>query len=118
MAHLLMALITQKEQTGHAVCGSTALALVIPLTTCAAQTAHAVITTLQSSANSCPSEHHGGYLCLAHYASSKEPSQLIPDLQGHPAKSGNEHGATFQLEILTGFAVWCPPLLLGQAPVA
>lgn len=57
-------------------------------------------------------------LYRTHHASPQELFPLITDLQGHPAKPGNEHRATLQLEILTGFAAWHPPLLLGQAPVA
>lgn len=76
MAHLiasLMALLARREQAGHAACSNAALALVIPFTTCAAQTArHAVTFPLQSSTKPCPTYHHQGYLIPYHHASRQE----------------------------------------------
>lgn len=43
---------------------------------------------------------------------------VIADLQDTQPSQTMSTGKTFQLEILVCFAVWHPPLLLGQAPVA
>lgn len=43
---------------------------------------------------------------------------VIADLHGTQPRQTRSRGITFQLEILVVFAVWHPPLLLGQAPVA
>lgn len=87
----------------------------IPFTTRTVQTAHhAVAISLCSPLPSLVAPNIlSDTLYHTHHA-----SPLIADLQGHPAKSDKEHRATLQLEILSGSAVWHPPLLLGRAPMA
>lgn len=117
MAHLiapLMAPLARSDQVGHAARSNTA-----HLQTEQLKQLVMLLPSLSSPLPSLiPPNIIRDTLYSTHHASPQESFPLITDLQGHPARSGTEHRATLQLQILIAFAAWHPPLLLGRAPVA